>query len=228
MANANIWARGLVAGACVAIAVGATPLAAGSLDADLDKEVSALLGTEQAGLNVLGPRHLERITTPASDTTLSTRGTAIDAITYSPGWLATLPKPDGGPQFQCLAEALYFEARGESTKGQFAVAEVILNRVDLPNFPDNVCDVVGQGAGRACQFSYNCDGRPERIRNQAAYDRVARVARLMLDGAPRELTDGATHFHTKAVKPRWARVFTRTTAIGAHVFYRQDTRVAQN
>jgi spore germination cell wall hydrolase CwlJ-like protein len=108
------------------------------------------------------------------------------------------------------------------------VAEVILNRVDLPNYPDSVCAVVGQGTGGACQFSYNCDGHPERIRNKAAFDRVARVARVMLDGAPRKLTKGATHFHTSAVNPRWARVFKKTVKIGAHIFYRQDVRVASN
>lgn len=228
MPDANVWARGLVAGACLMAAVSAAPVWAESTKPDLNRDMADLLGTEQAGFNVLGPRHLEKITTPASATDIATRGKSIDTITYSASWLATLPAPEGGPQFKCLAEALYFEARGESTKGQFAVAEVILNRVDLPNYPGSVCDVVGQGAGRACQFSYNCDGHPERIRNQAAYDRVARVARLMLDGAPRDLTDGATHFHTKAVNPRWARVFTKTAAIGAHIFYRQDRRVAGN
>ena len=136
----------------------------------------------------------------------------------------------GGEQWRCLAEALYFEARGESVKGQFAVAEVILNRVDSAEFPDTVCGVIHQGTGRkyACQFTYTCDGREEVIANPAAFRQVAKVARLTLDGAPRQLTDGATHYHTVAVNPRWARVFPRTTTIGVHHFYRMPTRLSSN
>lgn len=189
------------------------------LDVRTGQQLSALLGVERAALDTMGPRHMEQVTTPAPESRAP-----VTQLTYSADWLATLPEPNGGAQFECLATALYFEARGESTKGQFAVAEVILNRVDLADYPDSVCRVVGQG----CQFSYACDGAPETIRERGAYAQVARVARLMLDGAPRALTDGATHFHTRAVAPRWSRVFDRTAAIGAHLFYRQPTRIASN
>ncbi|MGH1466890.1 MAG: cell wall hydrolase [Cognatishimia sp.] len=145
-------------------------------------------------------------------------------------WVDQQPVVSGDAQWACLAQALYFEARGESVKGQFAVAEVILNRVDTPKFPSTVCKVVNQGTGRkfACQFTFTCDGHPEVIREKAAYQRVGKIAKLMLDGAPRDLTDGATYYHTKAVNPRWARVFTRTTTIGVHHFYRNPTRLSQN
>jgi spore germination cell wall hydrolase CwlJ-like protein len=151
-------------------------------------------------------------------------------IRYDAAFLETLPKPAGGEAFRCLAEALYFEARGEEVKGIFAVAEVILNRVDSPNYPDTVCDVVYQGTGRLfqCQFTYSCDGRKETISEKRAYEKVAKVARLMLDGAPRTLTEGATHYHTKSVRPRWSRVYPRTTTIGYHIFYRQPERYALN
>ena len=122
---------------------------------------------------------------------------------------------------QCLAEALYFEARGEGSQGQRAVAEVILNRVDHPRFPKSVCGVVNQRG----QFTYNKNAR---IREKGTYARVHKVALAALSGAPRTLTNGATYFHTRAVKPSWSRRFERTTRIGAHIFYRSDRRLAVN
>ncbi len=122
---------------------------------------------------------------------------------------------------QCLAEALYFEACGEGSQGQRAVAEVILNRVDHPRFPKTVCGVVNQRG----QFTYNKNGR---IREKGTYARVHKIAQAALSGAPRTLTNGATYFHTRAVKPSWTRRFERTTRIGAHIFYRSDRRLAVN
>ena len=149
---------------------------------------------------------------------------------YSADYIAALPRANGGKQWQCLSEALYFEARGESIKGQVAVAEVILNRVDSPAYPDSVCGVINQGTGRkfACQFTYTCDGRAEIINEQSAYERVAKIARLVMDGLPRNLTKGATHYHTTSVRPSWARKFPKTAKIGSHVFYRQPIVVSSN
>ena len=151
-------------------------------------------------------------------------------ITYSKGWLDQLPKADGGEDWKCLAEALYFEARGESVRGQFAVAEVILNRVESSRFPNSVCGVIRQGTGKKyqCQFTYTCDGRKEVIREKKAYERVAKVARLAMDGVGKPLTSGATHYHTKAVRPSWARVYKETARIGVHIFYRHNYRTASN
>ena len=151
-------------------------------------------------------------------------------IGYSREWLDAQPAVKGGEEWACLAEALYFEARGESVKGQFAVAEVILNRVDSPRFPDTVCAVINQGTGRKyqCQFTYTCDGFKEIINEPRAFKRVGKVAKMMVGGAPRQLTDGATYYHTRAVSPRWSRKFTRTTSIGEHHFYRPQTRVSLN
>lgn len=151
-------------------------------------------------------------------------------IERSRKWVDAQPVVTGDEQWSCLTQALYFEARGESVRGQFAVAEVILNRVDNAKFPSTVCNVVHQGTGRkhACQFSYTCDGNPETIHEKGAFLRVGKIARYMLDGAPRDLTDGATYYHTKAVNPRWARKFARTTTIGVHHFYRPHTRISQN
>lgn len=136
-------------------------------------------------------------------------------------WLMAQPVPQGDAEWQCLTEALYFEARGESLQGQIAVAEVILNRVDSPLYPRSVCKVVKQRGGGGCQFSYVCDGRTDRMRDKTSADLAGRIARAMLDHAPRLLTDGATHFHTRGVKPGWSKRFAHTTTIGAHAFYRQ-------
>lgn len=127
-------------------------------------------------------------------------------------------------ELACLAEALYFEARGEGRHGQAAVAEVILNRMESGRFPRTVCGVVNQRA----QFSYTIGGKP-RIRNQAAYNRAVEIARAALNGEPRVLTGGATYFHTTAVRPSWSHRFQRTTRIGNHIFYRTGgQRIASN
>ena len=143
-------------------------------------------------------------------------------IRYDRAFVAALPAATGGDEWRCLTEALYFEARGEDTRGIFAVAEVILNRVDSARFPATVCDVVNQGTGERyqCQFTYTCDGRAETIAEPRAWARVGKVARLMIDGGPRLLTSGATHYHTLAVDPNWANTFALVSTIGEHHFYR--------
>ncbi|MDX5359600.1 MAG: cell wall hydrolase [Rhodobacterales bacterium] len=183
-------------------------------------ELRRLFDSERAALGAAPPIAL-RAASPAWSQRPKTRS---DGELYDDGWLATLPSASGGAEWQCLSEALYFEARGESLKGQFAVAEVILNRVAAKGYPDTVCGVITQGARgkRGCQFSYVCDGKPEVIAEPAAWDRAGKVARLMLDGKARvHLTDGATHFHTRHVSPGWAQVFPQTARIGTHLFYRQ-------
>ena len=151
-------------------------------------------------------------------------------VKYTRDWLAKNAVAKGGEQWRCLAEALYFEARGESVKGQFAVAEVILNRVDSPNYPSSVCAVIHQGTGRKfqCQFTYTCDGNKEVIAEPKAFKQVGRVAHVMVNGGDRSLTKGATHYHTRQVRPKWARTYPRTASIGFHHFYRQSYRVSQN
>ncbi len=144
--------------------------------------------------------------------------------------LLAAPAAEGGPEWACLTEALYFEARGETLKGQLAVAEVILNRVDSRRYPNSICDVIAQGESRkhACQFSFRCDGLPEHFHEPKAYELVGKVARMMLDGRDRALTQGATHYHTTAVKPGWARRLTHTAQIGRHLFYKYPVRSARN
>ena len=207
----------------LSVAATAVALVSGA-PARADNPLSEAMKTEAQGLNsVPGTRLTALLKRP--------RVAAETGVEYSREWLARQPSGKGGAEFQCLAEALYFEARGESVKGQFAVAEVILNRVDSATFPNTVCGVVHQGTGRkfACQFTYTCDGREEVIHEPAAYAQVAKVASIMLkDEEARGLTDGATFYHTLHVAPRWSRKFDRTATIGVHHFYRMPTRLSQN
>ena len=135
---------------------------------------------------------------------------------------------ENDPDWRCLTEALYFEARGESPLGQIAVAEVILNRVDSGRFPDTVCDVVRQGmnSGKGCQFSYLCDGKKEIVGNASLFEQLGKIAWVMMQGRPRTLTGKAMFYHNTSVKPTWSRAFVRTARIGDHVFYRSSTRLS--
>lgn len=138
----------------------------------------------------------------------------------------SLPKAKGDAQWACLAEAIYFEARGEPLSGQMAVAEVILNRVDSPAYPSTICSVTRQGAtkGRNCQFSFACDGLPEVMKDPLSRSRSEKLAALMIGGQARSVSGGATHFHATYVRPGWATRMTRTAQIGQHNFYRSRAK----
>jgi len=135
-------------------------------------------------------------------------------------------------EWYCLTEALYFEARGESRAGQMAVAEVILNRVDSPGYPDTICETVKQGtnSGRRgrCQFSFQCDGLTERIGNKEVFEKLGKLAWVMMQGKPRTLTGKALFYHATWVRPRWSKKFVRTARIGDHIFYRPAIELTQN
>lgn len=195
--------------------------------ASADVDLGALFEQEQTTLQAAPKNRMERFLGSSH----GARKSKATEVEYTKSWIDSRPLPDGGSEFACLAEALYFEARGETIKGQFAVAEVILNRVASKQFPDTVCGVINQGTGRKyqCQFTYTCDGHKEVIHEPRAYERVSKVARLALDGADTDLTQGATYYHTTAVNPRWARSFTRTARYGVHLFYRDERyRTASN
>mgnify|MGYP003657427769 CR=1 FL=1 len=185
------------------------------------QQAKALADIEAKGLRSVGSERLETMISAAA---------SPSKIEFTRSWLAQQPKASGGEQWKCLSEALYFEARGETIKGQFAVAEVILNRVKSRQFPGSLCSVINQGTGKKyqCQFTYTCDGNAEVISEPRAYAQVGKIARAVLDGKDPSLTKGATYYHTKAVSPRWSRVFTRTAQIGVHLFYRDGVQTASN
>jgi len=189
-------------------------------DALVEDRLVALLGEEHVAFGQVQPTEINAL----ADGVAASRA-AADAASHDAAWLAALPEATGNEEWQCLTQALYFEARGETITGEFAVAEVILNRVDSPRYPATICGVVNQRGNGGCQFSYTCDGRSDRIAEPEAYALAGKIARLMLDGAPRDLTLGATHFVARSARPAWASQFAFTTTIGAHVFYRQPAEL---
>ncbi|MBA5779279.1 cell wall hydrolase [Stappia sp. F7233] len=143
-----------------------------------------------------------------------------------PYWWVKRPLPasvNSSKEQRCLAEAVYFEARGEPETGQVAVAQVVLNRVRNPAYPDTICKVVYQNRHKRnrCQFSFACDGIRDRISSKAAWETAQRVAKDAVDGDEYiEDVGASTHYHATYVKPRWARSMKRLDKIGRHIFYR--------
>jgi spore germination cell wall hydrolase CwlJ-like protein len=121
----------------------------------------------------------------------------------------------------CLTQAVYYEAGFEPIDGRRAVAQVVLNRMRHPAFPNSVCGVVYQGSrSPVCQFSFVCDGSLYRAPSPAAW-RVARdIAAAALAGHVERSVGSATHYHANYVAPRWAPMLTKITQLGAHIFYR--------
>lgn len=134
---------------------------------------------------------------------------------------------------QCLAQAMYFEARGEPSRGQYIVGRVILNRVSSRYYPDSVCDVVYQNAHmkNRCQFSFACDGIPNRITEKDAWREIERRAEYLVScddscfASPVGRTElwTSTHYHADYVNPGWAKKLHRTGQIGSHIFYYTST-----
>lgn len=126
---------------------------------------------------------------------------------------------------RCLAEAIYYEARGESYQGQMAVAEVVTNRVTSRHWPNTYCGVVYEGSTRAsgCQFSFTCDGSLNRRPKGPAWRQSNTIAAQVMIGLVRPITHRATHYHTTAIRPYWISGLIETGRIGSHVFYRLPT-----
>lgn len=129
-------------------------------------------------------------------------------------------------QHDCLSQAIYYEARGETQQGQIAVAEVIMNRTRSRAYPNTLCGVVYQGSHRStgCQFTFTCDGSLGQRPRGRAWERSQRIATAVMLGYNRPLTQGATHYHTTAVNPVWNSGLVPTTQIGVHQFYRFPNR----
>ncbi|MDQ7019171.1 MAG: cell wall hydrolase [Robiginitomaculum sp.] len=126
----------------------------------------------------------------------------------------------------CMAMAIYYEARSETLSGQLAVAQVVLNRVKHRAYPDNVCDVVFEGSNRntGCQFTFTCDGSMAILPRQAGWNRSRKAAIHAMLGMSDVTIGRATHYHTVEVQPYWSSNLLRTANIGMHVFYRFPSR----
>jgi len=135
------------------------------------------------------------------------------------------------PEAWCLAQNIYYEARGSNRADRIAVADVVLNRVQDTRYPNTVCGVVRQGKQYAdgrmirnkCQFSWYCDGKSDWPRDMDAWVDAQQIAYNMLTwDAGRGLTEGGTHYHADYVDPSWARELQLVGRIGVHVFYRWE------
>jgi spore germination cell wall hydrolase CwlJ-like protein len=127
-------------------------------------------------------------------------------------------------QLMCIALAIYFEARGESSLGQWAVGNVVLNRVRDPRYPSDACLVVKQGPWSAglpirhkCQFSFYCDGKPEWVFDDRAWMKAVRMAGMSYT---LDVVGGATHYHTHKVSPDWSAEMRLTRVVGNHLFFK--------
>lgn len=140
-------------------------------------------------------------------------------------WVSnTLPKSSYSKQQKtCLANAIYFESRSEPVKGQIAVAQVVMNRVKNPTYPNSICGVVYQNKHKrnACQFSFACDGIRDRILSKKAWDLAWKLSGQVINEEVWLKNIGSsTHYHATYVNPKWARTMKRRGKIGLHIFYK--------
>ena len=149
-----------------------------------------------------------------------------------------LPKDLKSEAVECLALNMYHEARGQGTAGELAVTTVVMNRVNDSRFPNTICGVVKQGPTRPswkdpkilfpikhkCQFSWYCDGKSDKPRDEKTYDKMLDFADTILSNKLLylDITDGATHYHADYVNPSWAKTKTKTVEIQDHIFYRWE------
>jgi hypothetical protein len=185
---------------------GAEPVAV-SQPADSDIKVSALESSAEPGVDgetVAGKDDASRFRSPADR-------------------LGLTGKPRAKAE-KCLADAVYFEARGEPIRGQMAVAQVVMNRVFSGRYPNNVCGVVYQNANRrlACQFTFACEGKNlNRIDEPEMWTQAKRIAKDTLDGKIWLAEVGhATHYHAYWAHPSWVHEMARVYKLGVHTFYR--------
>ncbi len=122
-------------------------------------------------------------------------------------------------EIDCLAEALYFEARGTGETGLRAVGEVVVNRAGDARFPDTVCGVIDQRYNGSCQFSYRCDAIPEEFNDPIAYANAQSVAHTLLHNRGADITDGALFFHAASMAPGWFGTLQRHGQFGGNIFY---------
>lgn len=165
------------------------------------------------------------------------RATAVEDTVVASNVIVAAPPPAEAAlvkllkERNCLAEAVYYEARGEGEAGQKAVAEVIFHRMRNRYYPSTICGVVFQGSNlrKGCQFSFTCSGEMKARKSPAAWSRAKRLAANILTGATAlgDITDEATSYHAVSVDPSWAVHLVKTVQIGNHIFYRVPPRTTQ-
>ncbi len=126
-------------------------------------------------------------------------------------------------EYECLTEAIYFEAGIEPLAGKLAVGHVIMNRVADKRYANNICDVVHQkNKKNQCQFSYYCDGKSDKPYKGNEYLETLDVATYILHHDPMDITEGALYYHAYFVNPSWNRAMTHVMDLGKHKFYRDS------
>jgi spore germination cell wall hydrolase CwlJ-like protein len=149
--------------------------------------------------------------------------TGVDQHPRSPAERLALSGPARAKAEKCLANAVYFESRDEPVRAQIAVAQVVMNRVFSPFYPNDVCSVVYQNAHRhlACQFTFACDGVPDVVTEPDAWLRAKHIARDMLDGKlwMPEVAK-STHYHDSWARPNWVGEMKKMDRLGGLIFYR--------
>jgi spore germination cell wall hydrolase CwlJ-like protein len=172
------------------------------------------------------PQHGEPANSAKAGETVVGKGevNAVDSKVKTPAErLGLLDEKVRAKQEKCLADAVYFEARGEAVRGQIAVAQVVMNRVFSGYYPTTVCGVVYQNANRhlACQFTFACDGIRDVVTEPDMWDRAKRIAKATLDGRLWLPEVGkSTHYHAYWVHPSWVHEMKKMYRTGVHTFYR--------
>ncbi len=128
-------------------------------------------------------------------------------------------------QLDCMAANIYFEASTQERIGKIGVAQVTMNRVRSPEFPNSICEVVFQGPKNKkhkhlCQFSWYCDGKPDVIRSKRMWRECVYIAKYVMLGGVPDITKKSTHYHADYVQPWWAKKMEKTVKLGDHIFYR--------
>jgi Cell Wall Hydrolase len=212
-------------GSGLGLGLGAAYMANVVADADVVAEAAVMETYGQSAAGELSGAALQREVTALAMGPATPAPTTFERLTHlTPKPVKRVRKPSS--DLECLATAVYYEARGETASGQAAVAEVVLNRARHKAFPKSVCGVVFQGSSRVtgCQFSFTCDGSMNRRKDAAAWKRARDVAATALSGVRVSGVGSATHFHTTGVSPKWAPKMTKITQVGTHIFYRFKPR----
>mgnify|MGYP003685576849 FL=1 len=144
----------------------------------------------------------------------------------------SLEASDPNNEIYCLAQNIYFEAGNQPVAGKVAVSQVVINRVEHPSYPDNICDVVYQAKLRVnwknefvpiknkCQFSWFCDGKSDDPVDSQTWLLSMHIARDVVQQKYGDITEGSTHYHSDKVDPYWASSLNRTVVINNHIFYK--------
>jgi hypothetical protein len=207
-------------GAFVLMLITASAAFAYNPPADEVASRSAVVSLRMSQPKAFAPVAVAAVVAPASVRVIP--APAIDAV-------AAVKRVIDNEQTQCLAQALYYEARGEGVRGEKAVAEVVFNRVHSRLFPHSICGVIFEGASieGGCQFSFTCNGEMHVAKSHYDWTRARVLAGAIMAGVVKldNETEGATFYHADYVDPDWDHLV-RTVQIGNHIFYRRASRRA--